>query len=1365
MVVPAVFSACSSYPNTVGSCSILEIAEEACSGSTVYACTWMGWADYCWLKTETCDSYHKCVSGVNGGCNPKTCSELGYSYSCTGLDPTKCISGNPYECKTFGDTKCYSSLGTCSSSQTCVDPWGTTGAHCECSVTNTTASYKCDSAGEGGDVYYYDNCGGKQSKKSECGSSGYGAAYCSGRDIYKDYYGRGCSSSSNSCYETPTPVIQLTCADYEYCSSAACYFGSISSVSWSKSSVYENESVTLTANVSNIANGVKIKFVIFENDVLFDDILDTKYANVSGGKATVSFTVPDLSDGWGSPEIAFTAYVDDKTSINRTSSDLSVNQSCSGTTGSKRCYGGLVGIETQYYNNDCSTYWVSSTNCSSSDYCLALTNTCVSRKADGVVCSIPGQSTRECSSNTCNMSGVCGLDSVCTQGQTRCNGEMTKETCAGGQWTPQSVTYCLQGTNGASVVECLRDSHCSSGKSCQNNACVTQGFCTENSTRCNGETVKETCIGNQWAQQSVMYCLSTFAGATVVECLRDSHCSSGKTCQNNSCKVPSSCVSGQTQCNGETVKETCVSGQWAKQSVNYCLQGTNGASVVECLRDSHCSSEKKCESNFCTAQAPVGECNIKEVTWSKSSAVQWDPLDLTVKTENCANGEIVTFKIWEYDLFFPDDFVMSLTAPISSNTAKVSWNAIYIEDQYMRPEFVFKATVGSHTKTSKKLIVEPSLDASNFSEIDNIAKSDPIVIVYFDSASGEANKTINDLAFLIDLKNQFPVLLKKSSEFSSCWDYQNLKSTLILVGYDSSNKAIECLLDSQGRAKKDSDAQLSIYENPWVVGKSVVVVHADNEVYDAILALKLMIQKGANPALKKRDLVVGCFVARDGGFVYEMVCNVVPIAEIIFDIRDSFRCVRDHPLSLVPQLSFLTNDDLVEIIFCDIVYGAFAYDVIGYSAVVGTVVTVPAATPVTFAAEEGADAAIAFFKSTFKVAVRSLDRGLIEAGYKTIKNSPDLIRKLSLFVAKNPDADEAVAKSLYKMLAAGEKTADSGFSYLNKNKVALSTLGKSAAIDATTALFKVEGDTGIKIVVSTAEKNAIIPLKIAENGRLSEKILSTAEDLGIDPKSIPEIRFADVLIDNEAFVIEDSKGILGITLNSGIVQISTNPSKVMTATEFVESQLKNTLPHEIIHSTLTKKGIKFTGSAGVQTEELIVDKIARSKLKGVNVLDYETYEKLALKKGHFDIIEGDEDYWLAFAAQNYKKAEIYDVLEAKLLIHYSVTAHIQKIFPEYIGDYGKIQKAFDKFVKYSDELDASATKYIETGVFNPPTKFSFTFEINPVTKSVAESRNIVTNVNPDLVSGQGTDTIIKTIKVPKNSVVKGISVEIRGGME
>ncbi len=70
------------------------------------------------------------------------------------------------------------------------------------------------------DVYWYDSCGVREDKKTECGSSAYtGSNYCYLNDVYRDYITRGCSGSS--CTESTSKIKQVECGAVG-CSNGVC---------------------------------------------------------------------------------------------------------------------------------------------------------------------------------------------------------------------------------------------------------------------------------------------------------------------------------------------------------------------------------------------------------------------------------------------------------------------------------------------------------------------------------------------------------------------------------------------------------------------------------------------------------------------------------------------------------------------------------------------------------------------------------------------------------------------------------------------------------------------------------------------------------------------------------------------------------------------------------------------------------------------------------------------------------------------------------------------------------------------------------------------------------------------------------------
>ena len=113
----------------------------------------------------------------------------GESYSVKSKTSVKDNCGVCSYCRVDGDTSCsfYSSSTSCG-----------TGKHCTggglCVSCKSHDNYKCD----GGDVYWFDECGNKEEKKEECGTSENDiVSYCDGNNVrqYTNVVSKGCQNN------------------------------------------------------------------------------------------------------------------------------------------------------------------------------------------------------------------------------------------------------------------------------------------------------------------------------------------------------------------------------------------------------------------------------------------------------------------------------------------------------------------------------------------------------------------------------------------------------------------------------------------------------------------------------------------------------------------------------------------------------------------------------------------------------------------------------------------------------------------------------------------------------------------------------------------------------------------------------------------------------------------------------------------------------------------------------------------------------------------------------------------------------------------------------------------------------------------
>ena len=122
--------------------------------------------------------------------------------------------------KECGDDGCGESCGSCLATETC----STGSCILACTSHSSSSCY-------GDDVYWYNSCGVREDKKTDCGISGYsGINYCYDGDVYHDYITRSCSGSS--CTSSTSRVKVQDCSSG--CSGGSC----VSCISHTSSSCY-----------------------------------------------------------------------------------------------------------------------------------------------------------------------------------------------------------------------------------------------------------------------------------------------------------------------------------------------------------------------------------------------------------------------------------------------------------------------------------------------------------------------------------------------------------------------------------------------------------------------------------------------------------------------------------------------------------------------------------------------------------------------------------------------------------------------------------------------------------------------------------------------------------------------------------------------------------------------------------------------------------------------------------------------------------------------------------------------------------------------------------------------------------------------
>lgn len=307
---------------------------------------------YCNTQTDTCNSNEICVNPNDSqaycDCRIK---DLFYEYQCysddvywydncgnrvskkeeCGSDSTEMIchgSDRVIQVK-YGrgcsNGACFE-LGTtttvgeyCDYPEYCME--SSSGAYCGCKVNDTTDYYQCYKD----DVYWYNNCGGREDKEVDCGSDSTELA-CSRNNVIEVNYKRGCIN--DECYESgDTGKVVEYCDSWEYCSDAKCNNGSISSIIWNKTIVNVGDVVNLKITTSNIKDGTEIVVQINENDVIFDDKIYKETHIVQNGIVSINLAITsNMVDSLSKGEAYARAYVKNDSSIKATSTSLKIRK-------------------------------------------------------------------------------------------------------------------------------------------------------------------------------------------------------------------------------------------------------------------------------------------------------------------------------------------------------------------------------------------------------------------------------------------------------------------------------------------------------------------------------------------------------------------------------------------------------------------------------------------------------------------------------------------------------------------------------------------------------------------------------------------------------------------------------------------------------------------------------------------------------------------------------------------------------------------------------------------------------------------------------------------------------------------------------
>ncbi len=308
-------------------------------------------------------------------------------------------------------------------------------------------------------------------------------------------------------------------------------------------------------------------------------------------------------------------------------------------------------------NNSCvigSGYCTTDTDCNGNETCES--NSCTPLSCTGCQTASNHQCVNSCGGSTpycsgttcveCTNNANCDSDEVCSSGSCQnlsCSGcqiasnHQCVNSCGGS--TPYcSGATCVQCTSsshcsgstpycsGNNCVECTNNTHCPDGEECRSGSCrAIAGYCSSDS-QCAGD---EECVSNSCRTLSCSgcdvasnhSCVSSCggstpycSGSTCVECTSNANCSAGEECSSGSCRAISGYCTSDSNCAGD---EECVSNSCTSLSCSGCDVASNhscvsscggstpycsGITCVECVLDSHCNSEQKCQNAICVAR-------------------------------------------------------------------------------------------------------------------------------------------------------------------------------------------------------------------------------------------------------------------------------------------------------------------------------------------------------------------------------------------------------------------------------------------------------------------------------------------------------------------------------------------------------------------------------------------------------------------------------------------------------------------------------------------------------------------------------------------------------------------------------------------
>jgi cysteine-rich repeat protein len=257
----------------------------------------------------------------------------------------------------------------------------------------------------------------------------------------------------------------------------------------------------------------------------------------------------------------------------------------------------------------------------------------------------------------------------------------------------------------------------------------------------------------------------------------------GETCSNCEEDIGKCCGNGIIDSG-----EQCDSGNLNGRDCDDVLSGSTG--TLACYAS---GTTNECQFNTIGCSIP-DTCNINTASWNETEVNEGTWVALNVLTNNCNNGEIISFVIKESDGFLnPDDDVINnpQNAIVTGNSATGLWRAEWQDDrdgsQSNPPEYYFTATILSNNNQKQslepKLIVNEVLAGctlinfcSDYTD-ETDCNNDKCIVARNSVAGITCGNVYNPLTRCMDTTNCGCIWNSASGTCNSYWDTTSLCGT------------------------------------------------------------------------------------------------------------------------------------------------------------------------------------------------------------------------------------------------------------------------------------------------------------------------------------------------------------------------------------------------------------------------------------------------------------------------------------------------------------------------------------------------------------------------------------------------------------